>query len=54
MPVEVVRGRLVLAETVVPGRVTVEDGWITAVEPDPRAADGPYVAPGFVDVHVHG
>jgi dihydroorotase-like cyclic amidohydrolase len=54
MPVEVVRGRLVLVETVVPGCVTVEDGWITAVEPDARAADGPHVAPGFADVHVHG
>lgn len=54
MPVEVIRGRLVLAEPVAPGRVTVEYGWTTAVEPDARAADGPYVAPGFVDVHVHG
>lgn len=53
MTVEVIPGRLVLADAVIPGRVTVDDGWITAVEPDP-AADGPYVAAGYIDVHVHG
>lgn len=38
-----------------PGRVTIEDGWIVAVELDNGPADdGPYLAPGFVDVHVHG
>jgi len=52
--VEVVSGRLVLDDGVAPGRVTIEDGWISAVEPDPRAADGPFLAPGFVDIHVHG
>jgi len=51
---EVVRGRLVLPESVTPGRVTIEDGWITAIEPDPAQAWGPYVAPGFIDIHVHG
>ncbi len=51
---EVVRGRLVLANEVVPGRVIVEAGRIAAIEPDPSQADGPYVAPGFVDLHVHG
>lgn len=51
---EVVAGRLVLADAVVPGRVTVEGGRIAAVEPDPSAAGGPYLAPGFIDVHVHG
>ena len=54
---EVVVGRLVLADRVVPGRVTIEDGWIAAVEPDEAdeaAAGGPFIAPGFVDVHVHG
>jgi len=50
---EVVEGRLVLPEGVVPGRVTIEDGWIAAVEPDPTAV-GPRIAPGFIDVHVHG
>jgi len=51
---EVVAGRLVLADAVVPGRVTVEGGRIAAVEPDPSEAGGPYLAPGFIDVHVHG
>jgi N-acetylglucosamine-6-phosphate deacetylase len=50
---EVVEGRLVLPEGVVPGRLTIEDGWISAVEPDPGAT-GPLIAPGFIDVHVHG
>ncbi len=48
------RGRLVLSDRVEPGVVRVEDGTIVAIEPDPGAADGPVVAPGFVDVHVHG
>ena len=54
----VVSGRLVLDDRVEDGRVTVADGWITAVEPGAESAsDGapaPYLAPGFVDVHVHG
>jgi N-acetylglucosamine-6-phosphate deacetylase len=50
----VVRGRLVLDEHVRPGRVLVRDGWIAEVELDPAEAGGPFVAPGFVDVHVHG
>jgi N-acetylglucosamine-6-phosphate deacetylase len=51
---EVVAGRLVLADAVVPGRIRVEDGWIVAVEPDAAEAAGPILAPGFIDVHVHG
>ncbi len=50
----VVRGRLILDDRVEPGRVAVRDGLITAVESDPAGAGGPFVAPGFVDVHVHG
>jgi N-acetylglucosamine-6-phosphate deacetylase len=50
----IVRGRLVLDDRVEPGRIEVADGRITAVEHDPAAADGPLIAPGFVDVHVHG
>jgi len=51
----VLTGRLVLADSVVPGRIDIDDGWIVSVEPDP-GADGSDVllAPGFVDVHVHG
>ncbi len=49
----VVAGRLVLDEHVHGGRVVVRDGWIAEVDLD-RAVDGPYVTPGFVDVHVHG
>jgi N-acetylglucosamine-6-phosphate deacetylase len=50
----VVRGRLVLDEAVVPGRVVVRDGRIAEVEPSAAEAGGPFVAPGFVDIHVHG
>jgi N-acetylglucosamine-6-phosphate deacetylase len=53
-----VRGRLVLDDRVVFGRLAIEDGWIAGVdlEPDahPTAPDLPYISPGFVDVHVHG
>ncbi len=53
------RGRLVLEDRVVVGRVVVDDETIRAVDLDPETdeasvADLPYIAPGFVDVHVHG
>ena len=51
---EVVAGRLVLAGRVEPGRITIVDGLIAAVTPDAAAASGPIIAPGFIDVHVHG
>src|SRR6188472_886244 len=47
-------GRLVLDEEVVPGRLVIDGETIVAVEPDPSAAGGPFIAPGFVDLHVHG
>jgi N-acetylglucosamine-6-phosphate deacetylase len=52
----VLRGRLVLDDGVAAGRVVVEDGLIAAVELDEGAAvaGGPFIAPGFVDLHVHG
>jgi N-acetylglucosamine-6-phosphate deacetylase len=54
----VLSGRLVLDDRVEAGRVTVVDGWITAVEPGAAsasdAAPTQYIAPAFVDVHVHG
>ena len=50
----VVAGRLVLDETISPGRIHIEEGRIAAVEPDPGSIGGPLVAPGFVDLHVHG
>ena len=52
-----ISGRLVLDDRVAPGKLTLEGGWIAAVELDEGAgstADGSYIAPGFVDVHVHG
>ena len=51
-----VSGRLVLHDRVVAGRVRVVDGWIVSVEEAARdrAPEGPYVAPGFIDLHVHG
>ncbi len=50
----IVRGRLVLDDAIVPGRLHVRDGRIAAIEPDDTEAAGPFVVPGFVDVHVHG
>jgi len=50
----IVRGQLVLEERVHAGRIVVRDGWIAEVELDDAPAGGPYVTPGFVDVHVHG
>ena len=59
-------GRLVLDDRVTDGRIAVEGGLIVSVESDgsTRAItsdrspsgdrDGPYIGPGFVDVHVHG
>jgi N-acetylglucosamine-6-phosphate deacetylase len=56
-----VEGRLILDDRVAVGRIRIEDGLIAAVEADESlvqsatgAADGPFIAPGFVDVHVHG
>ena len=50
-----VSGRLVLDDRVAGGRMTIEDGRIAAIAlDDGPAVDGPYIAPGFVDVHVHG
>lgn len=47
-------GSLVLDDRVAAGRITIEDGLIAAVELDDEPGDGPFLAPGFVDVHVHG
>ena len=50
-----VGGRLVLDDRVADGRIAIEDGRIAAIEVDDGPpSDGPYLAPGFVDVHVHG
>ena len=56
MTSQTVAGRLVLDDRVAPGRLTVEDGLIAAVDADVAdvPVDAPYIAPGFVDVHVHG
>ncbi len=51
---EIVGGRLVIGDAVVPGRVVMDDGVIAEVVPDAAYAGGPFVAPGFIDVHVHG
>jgi N-acetylglucosamine-6-phosphate deacetylase len=49
-----VSGRLVLGDEVVPGRITIADGRIAAIDRDPAAAGGPFLTPGFCDIHVHG
>jgi N-acetylglucosamine-6-phosphate deacetylase len=52
----IVSGRLVLHDRVVAGRIAVIDGRIDSVEEDARDREpqGPYIAPGFIDLHVHG
>ena len=50
----VVAGRLVLEDRVATGRIVVRDGRIAEVESGGTATGGPYITPGFVDVHVHG
>ncbi len=55
-----VTGRLILDDEVVSGRIGIVDGLIVEVRPDPEPdagtspPGGPYIAPGFVDIHVHG
>ena len=54
-PSTTISGRLVLDDRVASGRISIEDGRIAAVDLDDEAAsDGPILAPGFVDLHVHG
>lgn len=61
-PPTILEGRLVLEDRVVAGRIAIEDGWIAHVQPDDApgpgstegAAEDRLIAPGFVDVHVHG
>ena len=56
MTTHTVTGRLVLDDRVAPGRVSIDDGLITAVDVDATGVpeDAAYIAPGLVDVHVHG
>ena len=56
MTAETISGRLVLDDRVMPGLLTIEDGRIATItiERDAGDAGSPYLAPGFVDVHVHG
>lgn len=59
----IVHGRVVLSDQVLPeGTILIENGRIVAVTsgeaewPDAETLDaaGAYVAPGFIDIHVHG
>lgn len=50
-----VAGSLVLEDRVVGGRISISHGLITGVDLDDSASpDAPFLAPGFVDAHVHG
>jgi N-acetylglucosamine-6-phosphate deacetylase len=53
---QTIRGRLVLENRITPGTIVVEDELISHVELNTRgvSAHSPLLAPGFVDVHVHG
>jgi N-acetylglucosamine-6-phosphate deacetylase len=59
----ITNGKIILRDSIMPnGSVLVEDGKILAVTagdaefPDARVFDvqGQYIAPGFIDIHVHG
>lgn len=57
MTVDIVEGQLVLGDRVTPGRVEVEGDRISAVVAGlmtEAGQDGPYICPGFVDIHAHG
>jgi N-acetylglucosamine-6-phosphate deacetylase len=55
MTSDTVAGRLVLDDRIASGRISIEDGLIVDVIVDDEGRDdGPFIAPGFVDVHVHG
>jgi N-acetylglucosamine-6-phosphate deacetylase len=47
-------GRAVLPERIVAARIELEGDRIAAIRPDPQGERGPIIAPGFVDLHVHG
>ena len=49
-----IRGRLVLEDRILAGEIEVANGSIAAVETNAGAEAGPLIAPGYVDVHVHG
>jgi N-acetylglucosamine-6-phosphate deacetylase len=50
-----IEGQLVLEDRVAGGRLTVDGEAITSVALDEAVPqDAPFIAPGFVDVHVHG
>src|SRR5439155_498958 len=46
--------RAVLEDRVVGARIVVAGGQIEAIEEDDEGQNGPFLTPGFVDVHVHG
>lgn len=48
------RGRLVFGARVLPGELRLERGRIAEVRLDESGSPGPYVAPGLVDIHIHG
>jgi N-acetylglucosamine-6-phosphate deacetylase len=61
--IKITNGKIILRNSIIPnGSLLVEDGKILAVTagdaefPDARVIDaqGQYIAPGFIDIHVHG
>jgi N-acetylglucosamine-6-phosphate deacetylase len=51
---ETLSGRLVLPDGVLLGHLSIDGGRITAIEADSSVAAERTIAPGFIDVHVHG
>ncbi|HET9346907.1 MAG TPA: N-acetylglucosamine-6-phosphate deacetylase [Candidatus Limnocylindrales bacterium] len=49
-----VTGRLVLEDRIAAGELEIDDGLIVAIREDEGASSGRLIAPGFIDVHVHG
>jgi N-acetylglucosamine-6-phosphate deacetylase len=50
----ILHGRLVVEGRVMSGRIEIHDEQIVEVVPEEGHADSPLIAPGYVDVHVHG
>jgi N-acetylglucosamine-6-phosphate deacetylase len=49
-----ISGRLVLEDGVILGHIGVEDGLITEIKVDQSVESEATLAPGYIDVHVHG
>ena len=49
-----VSGNIITPQGIIKGVAEYENGIITAVNPDETVKSEYFVAPGFIDIHVHG